>query len=114
MYILPLVVLLFLMYLYDGAKKIENEKSCGPKELIDKFDSQKFYCEYGREHFLSIVILARVYFTRMETGAEQERVFSTAKRAMGKDQASMGFEMLKIRTLLCCKKELICPGIIKI
>ena len=88
-------------YLYQGAKEIENVKCCGPKELIDKFDTQKFFWEYGQEHFLSIVILARVYFTQMETDAEQERVFSTAKRAMRKVQAQMGFEMLQMRTLLC-------------
>ena len=41
-------------YLYQGAKEIENVKCCGPKELIDKFDTQKFFREYGREHFLSI------------------------------------------------------------
>ena len=68
----------------------------------------------GYADFLSIVILARVYFTRMETGAEQERVFSTAKRAMGKDQAQMGFEMLQMRTLLCNNKELICLGTLKV
>ena len=60
------------------------------------------------------MILARVYSSRMEHGGEQERVFSTAKRAMGKDQASMGFEMLQMRTLLCHNKELIRRGIIKI
>ena len=68
----------------------------------------------GYADFLSIVILARVYFTRMETGAEQERVFSTAKRAMGKDQAQMGFEMLQMRTLLCNNKELIRLGILEV
>ena len=68
----------------------------------------------GYAEFLSIVILARVDFSRMETGAEQERVFSTAKRAMGKDQAQMGFEMLQMRTLLCHNKELIRRGILKV
>ena len=29
-------------YLYQGAKEIENVKCCGPKELIDKFDTQNF------------------------------------------------------------------------
>ena len=60
------------------------------------------------------MILARVYFTQMETGAEQERVFSTAKRAMGKDQEQMDFEMLQMRTLLCHNKELIRGGILKV
>ena len=68
----------------------------------------------GYADFLSIVILARVYFTRMETGAEQKRIFSTAKRAMGKDQAQMGFEMLQMRTLLCHNKELIRRDILKV
>ena len=68
----------------------------------------------GYAEFLSIVILARVDFSRMETGAEQERVFSTAKQAMGKDQASMGFKRLQMRTLLCHNKELIRRGILKV
>ena len=76
--------------------------------------THNYFQEYDWEHFLSIVILARVYFTRMETGAEQECVFSTAKRAMGKDQAQMGFEMLQMRTLLCHNKELIRRDILKV
>ena len=101
-------------YLYKGAKEIRNVNNCGPNELIDKFDTQKFFREYGRQNFLAIVILARMYFSRFETGSEQERVFSSARLAMGKDQTNMGFEMFKMRTLLSHNKDLIRAGIIKI
>lgn len=101
-------------YLYKGAKEIKNVNNCGPNELIDKFDTQKFFREYGRQNFLAIVILARMYFSRFETGSEQERVFSSARLAMGKDQTNMGFEMFKMRTLLSHNKDLIRAGIIKI
>ena len=101
-------------YLYEGAKEIKNVNNCGPNELIDKFDTQKFYREYGRKNFLPIVILARMHSSQFETGSEQERVFLSAKLAMGKDQASMGFEMFKMRTLLSHNKSLIRAGIIKI
>ena len=101
-------------YLYKGAKEIKNVNNCGPNELIDKFDTQKFFREYGRQNFLAIVILARMYFSQFETGSEQERVFSSARLAMGKDQTNMGFEMFKMRTLLSHNKDLICAGIIKI
>ena len=33
----------FNEYLYQGAKEIENVNCCGPKELIDKFDTQKIF-----------------------------------------------------------------------
>ena len=55
-----------------------------------------------------------VPITRFETGSEQERVFSSAKHAMDKDQTSMDFEMLQIRTLLSHNKQLIRRGIISI
>ena len=48
------------------------------------------------------------------TGSEQERVFSSAKHAMDKDQTSMDFEMLQIQTLLSHNKQLIRRGIISI
>ena len=47
-------------------------------------------------------------------GAEQERVFSSAKHAMDKDQSRMNFDMLKMRTLLSHNKHLIRHGIINI
>ena len=39
---------------------------------------------------------------------------ASAKHAMGKDQASMNFEMLQMRTLLSHNKQLIRKGIIRI
>ena len=124
-------------YLYEGVDKIRDMTKCTITELIDKFDTAKYFkvcwslipfqlCyttnlmntfvlqDHGKENFLVISILARVYLSRFETGAEQERVFSSAKHAMDKDQARMNFDMLKMRTLLSHNKHLIRRGIINI
>ena len=68
--------------------------------------------DHGTETFLTVSILSRIYLSRFETGAEQERVFSSSKHAMDKDQTRMSFEMLKMRTLLSHNKQLIRRGII--
>merc|ERR1712087_1071492 len=101
-------------YLYEEVDKIGNISKCTITELIDKFDTAKYFKDHGKENFLVISILARVYLSRFETGAEQERVFSSAKHAMDKDQARMNFDMLKMRTLLSHNKQLIHRGIINI
>ena len=69
---------------------------------------------HGSQTYLTISILARIHLSCFETGAEQERVFSSAKHAMDKDQARMNFEMLQMRTLLSHNKQLIRKGIIRI
>ena len=50
---------------------------------------------HGNQNFMTISILSRIHLSRFETGAEQERVFSSAKHAMDKDQTNMNFEMLQ-------------------
>ena len=60
---------------------------------------------------MTISILSRVYLSCFETGAEQERVFSSSKHAMERDQTRMSFEMLKMRTLLSHNKQLISAGV---
>ena len=69
---------------------------------------------HGNQNFMTISILSRIHLSRFETGAEQERVYSSAKHAMDKDQTSMNFEMLQMRTLLSHNKQLIRRGIISI
>ena len=69
---------------------------------------------HGNQNFMTISILSRIHLSRFETGAEQERVYSSAKHAMDKDQTRMDFEMLQMRTLLSHSKELIRRGIISI
>merc|ERR1712032_1627679 len=101
-------------FLYEGVEKISNMNSCTITELIDKFDTAKYFKNHGNENYMTISILARIHLSRFETGAEQERVFSSAKHAMDKDQANMNFEMLRMRTLLSHNKQLIRRGIISI
>ena len=69
---------------------------------------------HGNQNFMTISILSRIHLSRFETGAEQERVYSSAKHAMDKDQTSMNFEMLQMRTLLSHNKQLIRRGVISI
>ena len=59
-------------------------------------------------------ILSRIHLSQIKTGAEQERVFSSAKHAVDKDQTRMDYEMMQMRTLLSHNKQLIRRGIISI
>ena len=127
-------------FLYEGVEKIKNMNSCTITELIDKFDTAKYFQvswslifvllsihtdnppvipsthlqNHGTENYMTISVLSRIHLSQFETGAEQERVFSSAKHAMGDDQAKMNFEMLQMRTLLSHNKQLIRRGIISI
>ena len=118
-------------FLYEDVKKITNMGKCTITELIDKFDTAKYFQvrqsrtltqltftfhtyhlsvdmqNHGKKNFFTISILSRIHLSRFETGSEQERVFSSGKKAMDKDQTNMDFEMLRIRTLLSHNKQLI-------
>ncbi len=43
--------------------------------VIKKFDSMKFFAEYGQLHFLSICLLARSLMARFSNAGFQERIF---------------------------------------
>ena len=125
-------------FLYEDVEKITNMGKCTITELIDKFDTAKYFQvrrsrtltqltftfhtyhlsvdmqNHGKKNFFTISILSRIHLSRFETGSEQERVFSSGKKAMDKDQTNMDFEMLRIRTLLSHNRQLIRQGVISI
>ena len=99
---------------YDGVDVIHIDENgeVELKELIHKFDTLKYFRILGQKEFPSIATLVRIHFSKMDNGAEQERVFSTAANAQRKKQARMKFDMLEKRTLLAHNKDLIKSGVL--
>ena len=100
-------------YLFDDKNKLPGP---GMKVTIDQlitgFNSMAYFREDGSKHYKVITLLARIYFSRMENGGFQERMFSTASNAQKKNQGSMHFDHLKRRTLLAQNKQVIRDGVI--
>lgn len=96
-------------YKFENAKPVPREagQSISFYNLMQRFDTLRYFREKGAEDFPTITLLARIHFSRMTTAAFQERVFSTAKNAQEKNQGRMKFDHLEKRTLLSHNKELI-------
>ena len=79
-------------------------------DLIAYFDGMKWLKDEVLEKYPSVIMLVRVYLSRMDNGGFQERVFSTAAHVQGENQCRMDFDMLEMRTLLCQNRDLIRAG----
>ena len=96
-------------FLYKGAKKMPDKVGVMVQieEVIASFDTMRYFRERGGTEFPTVALLARIHFSRLDNAGFQERVFSTAKQAQGKDQANMAFDQLEQRTLLAHNKEFV-------
>ena len=96
-------------FLYKGAKKLPDKVGVMVKieEVFSSFDTMRYFRERGGTEFPTVAMLARIHFSRLDNAGFQERVFSTAKQAQGKDQANMKFDQLEQRTLLAHNKEFV-------
>ena len=105
----------FKEYLFNGVEPLEFGE--GGKvtflELMQKFDTIKYFQESGTEEYPTISMLARIHFSRMDNSAFQERVFSTAASAQSDRQSSMTFDHLEERTLLQANRDSLRAGIIQ-
>ena len=82
----------FHKYTYDNAKPLPTEGNLKLAQLIESFDTMKYFKEVAKNRFPSVILLVRIHFSKMDNAGFQERVFSTASNVMMKNQASMGFE----------------------
>jgi len=82
------------------------------EQVIASFDTMEYYRKEGSIKYPTVTLLSRIHFARLDNAGFQERVFSTAKLVMSKEQSRMEFDMLEMRTLLCHNKSLISAGII--
>mmetsp|Transcript_32921 Transcript_32921/g.60730 ORF Transcript_32921/g.60730 Transcript_32921/m.60730 type:complete len:110 (+) Transcript_32921:436-765(+) len=82
------------------------------EQVIASFDTMECYRKEGSIKYPTVTLLSRIHFARLDNAGFQERVFSTAKLVMSKEQSRMEFDMLEMRTLLCHNKSLISAGII--
>ena len=92
-----------------GEKRLldESGEDVDILDLIAYFDGMKWLRDEVLSKYPSIIMLIRVYLSRMDNGGFQERVFSTAAHIQGENQCRMDFDMLEMRTLLCQNKDLI-------
>ena len=95
-----------------GQKRLPDEigEDVDILDLIAYFDGMKWLRDEVLKKYPSIIMLVRVYLSRMDNGGFQERVFSTAAHIQGENQCRMDFDMLEMRTLLCQNKDLIRAG----
>lgn len=91
-------------------KRNSETKTVSIFELISKFDTMKYFRESGTKDYPTISMLARIYFSRLDNAAFQERVFSTAANAQSKNQGKMSFDHLEQRVLLQQNRDLIRAG----
>lgn len=105
----------FNKFLVPGADRFSEKKLCHLKNVsaIKRFDSMKFFAEYGQLHFPSICLLARSLMARFSNAGFQDRFFSVARLAMRTNQCCMSFDHLEKRTILARNKKLCQDGIIK-
>ena len=95
-----------------GEKRLPDEsgEDVDILDLIAYFDGMKWLRDEVLPKYPSIIMLIRVYLSRMDNGGFQERVFSTAAHVQGENQCRMNFDMLEMRTLLCQNEDLIRAG----
>ena len=91
--------------------RVVNLHLSARKEL-PLFNTLKYFRMLGQKEFPSIATLVRIHFSKMDNGAEQERVFSTAANAQRKKLTRMKFDMLEKRTLFAHNKDLIKSGVL--
>ena len=98
-------------YKYDGEKR-QLPANSRFNALLECFDTMKYFRVEGKTHFPSFWMMARVFLSKFDSSAFQERVFSIAGNAMNKNQTRMNSDLLENRTLLCQNKYLIKRGLI--
>ena len=96
-------------FLFDKAPKLPDTVGAEVtiEQVICSFDTMRYFRERGSAQYPTVTLLARIHFSRLDNAGFQERVFSTAKQAQGKDQAQMKFDSLEMRTLLAHNKDFI-------
>ena len=83
----------------------------GISDLYQFADPLKWFKETGRTLFPSIAHLARVHLSRIDNGAFQESVFSSAKGSMDKHQTKMSSEHHEKRAVLFHNRNYISQNI---
>ena len=96
---------------YRWAPRIVNPERVSIIQLIQRFDTTKYFRLEGWKSFPSICLLARVHLGKFANAGFQERVFSTAGNAMGLNQSRMSFDRLEMCTLISHNKDLIHEGV---
>ena len=101
-------------HLFEGKAplKFDQDGKVSFLEVMQKFDTAKYFRECGTEKYPTFSMLARIHFSRMDNAAFQERVFSIAANVQSDRQSRMAFEHLEKRTLLQANRDLLRKGII--